>query len=270
MTRSGRFCALEEGEVRLGLGYVRGLRAEAAERIEAERALRPFASLQDFVDRTGLRRDEQRNLAEVGALNAFGLTRRSALWQVEKAGRPRGPLFRDGVRGSSGRPDGPRIAVAARPGWSSSDGLLPEMTFPERLSSDLAGTGLTVGPHPVSLYRAELVERGVRRAVDLPRLADGERVRVAGAVICRQRPGTAAGFLFLTLEDETGLVNVIVRPDLFHRERAVLVGEAVLEVDGVLQATRRPVGAGLRGAKGPGRGARHPGQELSLSRATAS
>ena len=94
VTRSGRFCTLEEGEVRLGLGYVRGLRGEAAGRIEGERALRPFASLQDFVDRTGLRRDEQRNLAEVGALNAFGLTRRSALWQVEKAGRPRGPLFR--------------------------------------------------------------------------------------------------------------------------------------------------------------------------------
>ena len=74
-------------------------------------------------------------------------------------------------------------------------------------------------------------------AADLPGLSDGARVRVAGAVICRQRPGTAAGFLFLTLEDETGLVNVIVRPDLFHRERAVLVGEAVLEVDGVLQAS---------------------------------
>ena len=76
----------------------------------------------------------------------------------------------------------------------------------------------------------------MRRAVDLARLADGERVRVAGAVICRQRPGTARGFLFLTLEDETGLVNVIVRPDLFHREHAVLVGAGVLEVDGVLQA----------------------------------
>jgi error-prone DNA polymerase len=111
------------------------------------------------------------------------------------------------------------------------------MAFPERLSSDLAGTGLTVGPHPVSLFREELLERGVRRAADLPGTADGARVRVAGAVICRQRPGTAAGFLFLTLEDETGLVNVIVRPDLFHRERAVLVGEAVLEVDGVLQAS---------------------------------
>ena len=111
------------------------------------------------------------------------------------------------------------------------------MSLPERIKSDLAGTGLTVGSHPVSLFRGALRERGILRAVDLPRLADGERVRVAGGVICRQRPGTASGFLFLTLEDETGLVNVIVRPDLFHRERAVLVGEAFLEVDGVLQAT---------------------------------
>jgi error-prone DNA polymerase len=202
--------------------YVRGLRGEAAARIETEQALRPFASLQDFVDRTGLRRDEQRNLAEVGALNALGgLTRRSALWQVEKAGRPRGAVFRD---------------VAPRDDKDDPSPLL-DMTLPERLASDLAGTGLTVGPHPVSLFRGELLERGVLRAVDLARLADGERVRVAGAVICRQRPGTAAGFLFLTLEDETGLVNVIVRPDLFHRERAVLVGEAALEVDGVLQAS---------------------------------
>ena len=169
------------------------------------------------MDRTGLRRDEQRELAEVGALNAFGLTRRSALWQVEKAGRPRGPLFARGVEPEEASP-------------------VPEMDLAERLASDLVGTGLTVGPHPVSLFREELHERGVRRADDLPGLADGERVRVAGAVICRQRPGTAKGFLFLTLEDETGLVNVIVRPDLFHRERAVLVGAAVLEVDGVLQA----------------------------------
>jgi error-prone DNA polymerase len=241
VTRSGRRCTLEEGEVRLGLGYVRGLRAEAAERIEAERALRPFASLQDFVDRTGLRRDEQRNLAEVGALNGFGLTRRSALWQVERV--PRGAVFRDvaprDLRKASGGTGG-----RAGPSSSESDDVfpdghspLPDMDFPERLASDLAGTGLTVGPHPVSLFREELFARGVRRAADLPRLADGERVRVAGAVICRQRPGTAAGFLFLTLEDETGLVNVIVRPDLFHRERAVLVGEAALEVDGVLQAS---------------------------------
>jgi error-prone DNA polymerase len=217
VTVSGAACTLEEGEVRLGLGYVRGLRHEAAERIVAERERAPFASLQDFVDRSGLRRDEQRRLAEVGALNAFGLTRRSALWQVEKAGRPRGPLFRETGSEEDASP-------------------VPEMDLAERLSSDLLGTGLTAGPHLVSLLREELRERGVRRASELPGLGDGTAVRVAGTVICRQRPGTAKGFMFLTLEDETGLVNVIVRPDLFHRERPVLTGAPVLEVDGVLQA----------------------------------
>jgi error-prone DNA polymerase len=236
VTRSDRRSTLEEGEVRLGLGYVRGLRAEAAERIVSERARRPFASLQDFVDRTGLRRDEQRSLAEVGALNAFGLTRRSALWQVERAGRPRGELFRGSEEvGLVGQEEVEDVTgdLAAH---GTTEALLVDMTLPERIASDLAGTGLTLGPHPVSFFREGLRERGVARAADLPRLADGARVRVAGGVICRQRPGTASGFLFLTLEDETGLVNVIVRPDLFHREREVLVGEAFLEVDGVLQA----------------------------------
>ena len=227
VTRSGRLCTLEEGSVRLGLGYVRGLREEAAERIEAERARAPFASLQDFVDRTGLRRDEQRDLAEAGALNAFGLTRRSALWQVEKAGRPRGPLFRD-VAPRDRDADGASCGTKARSArWLSRSGWRATSSAPAspwaRTRSRSSGRGST--------------SAGVRRAVDLPRLGDGARVRVAGAVICRQRPGTAKGFLFLTLEDETGLVNVIVRPDLFRRERAVLVGEAALEVDGVLQAS---------------------------------
>jgi error-prone DNA polymerase len=109
------------------------------------------------------------------------------------------------------------------------------MTFPERLASDIVGTGLTAGPHPMALYREELTARGVRRACELERLRHGDRVRVAGAVICRQRPGTAKGFLFLTLEDETGLANVIVRPDMFERDKAALVGSGVLEIEGVLQ-----------------------------------
>ncbi len=215
VTVSGWACAIEEGEVRLGLQYVRGLRKEAGERIAAVRADRPFVSLQDFVDRALLRRDEQRVLAEVGALNAFGLTRRSALWQVEKAGRPRGPLFEDALE-DGGSP-------------------LAEMTLPERLGRDLEGLGLTAGPHPLGLYREMLAARGVRRAVDLTRLGEGQRVRVAGPVICRQRPGSAKGFMFLTLEDETGLVNVTVRPDMFERDHAVLVSKGVLEIDGVLQ-----------------------------------
>jgi error-prone DNA polymerase len=216
VTRSAWDCSLEDDAVRLGLRYVAGLRATAGKSVMAARDASPFASLQDLADRTDLRRDELQRLAEVGALNAFGLTRRSALWQVERASRPRGPLF-DGAEAEDASP-------------------LPEMALFERLHADMAGTGVTVGRHPLHLHRAALDARGVRRACDLPALPSGGRVRVAGSVICRQRPGTAKGFLFLTLEDETGLVNIIVRPDLYLRSRDVLVAEPVLEVDGFLQS----------------------------------
>ena len=127
----------------------------------------------------------------------------------------------------------------------------PEMTLAERLDSDLRGTGLTVGPHPMALYREALAR--ARRACGRPTCRGSrtaQRVRVAGAVICRQRPGTAKGFLFLTLEDETGLVNVIVRPDLFERDHAVLV------THGRPRDRRRAAGARRHarcGPCGPGR-----------------
>jgi error-prone DNA polymerase len=216
VTRSAWDCSLEDDAVRLGLRYVAGLRAAAGKSVLTARDASPFASLQDLADRTELRRDELQRLAEVGALNAFGLTRRSALWQVERASRPRGPLF-DGTEAEDASP-------------------LPEMALFERLHADMAGTGVTVGRHPLHLHRAALDARGVVRACDLAARPSGGRVRVAGSVICRQRPGTAKGFLFLTLEDETGLVNIIVRPDLYQRSRDVLVAEPVLEVDGFLQS----------------------------------
>ena len=109
------------------------------------------------------------------------------------------------------------------------------MTDDERLQADYAGMGLTIGPHPMSLRRGELALRGVLRAVDLPHARDGRRVRIAGMVITRQRPGTAKGFVFLTLEDETGIANVIIRPDLFDRERMIVIQQPFLMVDGVLQ-----------------------------------
>jgi error-prone DNA polymerase len=105
----------------------------------------------------------------------------------------------------------------------------------ERLHADYAGTGLTIGPQPMALRRGELAMRGVLRAADLPAARDGRRVRVAGMVITRQRPGTAKGFVFLTLEDETGISNVIIRPDLFDRERTTVVRQPFLIVDGILQ-----------------------------------
>ncbi|HXE79574.1 MAG TPA: OB-fold nucleic acid binding domain-containing protein [Vicinamibacterales bacterium] len=105
----------------------------------------------------------------------------------------------------------------------------------ERMTADYAGTGLTIGRHPMAMRRAELAARGVQRAIDLPRGRNGQRVRTAGMVITRQRPGTAKGFVFLTLEDETGIANIIIRPDLFAAEKMTIVTQPFLIVDGVLQ-----------------------------------
>ena len=105
----------------------------------------------------------------------------------------------------------------------------------ERLHADYAGMGLTIGPHPMALRREQLALMGVLRASDLPQARDGRRVRVAGMVITRQRPGTAKGFVFLTLEDETGISNIIVRPDLFDRDRLTVIHQPFLMVEGVLQ-----------------------------------
>jgi error-prone DNA polymerase len=109
------------------------------------------------------------------------------------------------------------------------------MSAEERMVADYGGTGVTVGPHPMALRRRELVTLGVTPANDLKAGADGTRVRVAGSVIVRQRPGTAKGFVFLSLEDETGIANVIVTPTLFARHRWVLVAEPFLLIEGILQ-----------------------------------
>jgi error-prone DNA polymerase len=186
-----------------------------------------FASIEDLVRRASLRRDELMTLADIGALNAFTNERRSALWQVERAVRPSGELFEEGDAGSREEGIGERERFEQSP--------LPPMNDDERLQADYAGTSLTIGPHPMALRRQEMAVRGVLRASDLPQARDGRRVRVAGMVITRQRPGTAKGFVFLTLEDETGVANVIVRPDLFDRTRLVVVRQPFLLVEGILQ-----------------------------------
>ena len=109
------------------------------------------------------------------------------------------------------------------------------MTPSEALVADYEGTGLTLGPHPMAFHRARLAPLGVARAADLRGMRHGARVRVAGAVVVRQRPGTAKGFVFLNLEDESGLVNVVVPPSLFQRCRLTLVGEPFLWIEGVLE-----------------------------------
>jgi error-prone DNA polymerase len=191
-----------------------------------------YESIDDLITRTGVRRDELATLAEIGALNAFGYDRRTALWQIEKAVRPKGELFdQTDDEGTSRRGPDPGSRTTD-PGRASP---LHAMTPPERLMADYAGMSLTIGPHPLALRRAELALRGVLRASDLPHGRHGRRVRVAGAVITRQRPGTAKGFVFLTLEDETGIANVIVRPDLFSEQKRAIVAEPYLLVEGTLQ-----------------------------------
>jgi error-prone DNA polymerase len=182
-----------------------------------------FTSIEHLVQRTGLRRDELATLADIGALNAFTHERRSALWQVERVVRPAGELFQG------------ENVTAERPTPNAQGSPLEPMDEHERLRADYGGMGLTIGPHPMALRRHDLSLRGVTRASDLPTARDGRRVRVAGMVITRQRPGTAKGFVFLTLEDETGISNIIVRPDLFDRQRMTVIRQPFLLVDGVLQ-----------------------------------
>jgi error-prone DNA polymerase len=230
--------------VRLGLRYAKGLREEAARALVEARARRPFSSIDDLALRVPeLRRSELVLLAEIGALNPVAsrqslviseksadpnwrlatddrrlFHRRDALWQIERACRRPGPLLEN---------EGVIEQDAPSP--------LAQMTDEERLSADFRGTGLTVGPHPMAYHREEMHRLGVCRAGDLPRVPDGEQVRAAGSVIVRQRPGTAHGFVFLSLEDETGIANVIVTPDRFEQHRLALLSGKFLLVDGILQ-----------------------------------
>jgi error-prone DNA polymerase len=207
---------------------------------------RRFASIDDLVRRIGLRRDEVTMLAEIGALNAFGLDRRSALWQVERVIRPAGELFehQSGLEEWSAHAAAageitPRLAhyvpeIEELADLSPSSPLSP-MTPSERLIADYAGTSLTIGAHPMTFRRHELAMRGVLRAIDLSQIRTGRRVRTAGMVITRQRPGTAKGFVFLTLEDETGVANIIVRPDFYDKERATIITASFLIIEGIVQ-----------------------------------
>jgi error-prone DNA polymerase len=252
----------------MGLRYVRGLREEAARSLLLERLRAPFTSIHDLTRRVPeLRRDELTTLAEIGALNAVAsaqlpvvrktfviptpertrgaeeslpdpqsetqpaqshnskpetrnskllLHRRDALWQVEAAVHPSGPLLEQ-----TAEPDKPSP--------------LQPMNHEERLVADFHGTGLTVGPHPMAYRRQWLNAMGIRRAVELRDLPTGKRLRIGGCVITRQRPGTAKGFVFISLEDETGVANAIIRPDLFHENRLLLASERFLAIEGILQ-----------------------------------
>ena len=221
----------------LGLRYVRGLREEGAQAIVRQRNLAPFASIHDLIHRVPeLRKDELNTLGEIGALNSVSsfqfpvlssgrwkpetgnrkLHRRDALWQIERSVRHSGPLLDE-----LPEPDG---KSPLRP-------MNPE----ERLVADFRGTGLTVGPHPMAYHRERMDAIGVHKASDLAGIRDGKYLRIGGCVIARQRPGTAKGFVFLSLEDETGVANAIIMPNLFQKNRLLVTSEQFLMVEGTLQ-----------------------------------
>jgi error-prone DNA polymerase len=231
VTRSQWECTIEETSgdlvVRIGLRYVKGLRKETAQQILEQRIIQPFVSIEDLKQRVPhIQKDELRVLASIGAMNFISsktrMHRRSALWQVERSGRSAGALFEAQLRADDSEP------------FSFFSPLDP-MDDEERLVADFRGTGLTVGHHPMARHRANLNRNGVSPASRLASLRDGSVVCVAGAVIVRQRPGTAKGFVFLSLEDETGVANIIITPQLFERDHTTVVHNSFLIIEGVLQ-----------------------------------
>ena len=225
VTKSDWLCTIEDhnGEhwVRLGMNYVKGLREQPAQAIVRARLEAPFTSIQDLVNRVPeLRKDELRKLSEIGALNFITnipIHRRAALWDSELAMRPTGPLF------------------AAVPTPATSHQPLQPMSASERLNSDFHNTHLTIGAHPLRFHRERLNALGVTPANQLKSIRNGWPVRIAGCIICRQRPGTAKGLLFLSIEDETGVSNAVVMPDVFDRERATILNNSYLFIEGEMQ-----------------------------------
>ncbi|MGC8550085.1 MAG: DNA polymerase III subunit alpha [Acidobacteriaceae bacterium] len=227
--RSAWPCTLEQEldgslSLRLGLGYAKGLRRQSAEAITLARSKAgPFQSVEDLVSRVAtLNRRELTLLAQTGALNSIESIahRRDALWQVERAGKLEGPLLRNNSQAL-------QEDTLTLP--------LQKMNTEERLVADYAGTGLTVGKHPMAYRRNALRQHNILTAHELHTRSHGEYVRTAGCVIARQRPGTAKGFVFLSLEDETGIANIIVTPALFERERLTVTRSKFLLAEGPLQ-----------------------------------
>jgi error-prone DNA polymerase len=208
-------CAINpDDSLRLGLRVVKSLNASHAQHLLEERRRAPFTSLTDLKQRVPLHKDELRTLAKIGALNCFARHRRDALWEAEAA------VYQDDLF---------VLNDAAPPSPSP----LPAMNYAERIQADFSGMNLTTGQHPMALLRSRLPH--VCPANRLAQAESGGRICIAGNVICRQRPGTAKGFVFISLEDETGISNAIVAPPLFEANRLLITEERFLLIEGRLQ-----------------------------------
>ena len=233
---------IADDTIRLGFCVVNGLQREHADDFLRDRKERPFSSLEDFRKRAVLlTKDELRRLANLGALNCFAEHRRAAMWKMEET--PHDDLLTEAghPERKSRDPDEVTLKLSRRDPSTfarddeSENSPLPRMTLPERVRADYEVMDLTTGPHPMKLVRAQLPD--IWRAIDLAQAKHGSIVRIAGNVICRQRPGTAKGFVFISLEDETGVSNAIVTPDLFEETRLLVTEEPFLVIEGEVQNT---------------------------------
>jgi error-prone DNA polymerase len=243
MKSDWRCSVVDDNTFRLGLCVTNGLRQEHSKELVRQRQDRQFGSLEDFKRRVPLTKDEVRTLAELGALNCFAEHRRAAMWEVEKTlhddlltynrchpERSEGPHPRSFDRAADQECSTTLREVSRS---ARDDSPLTRMTLPERVRADYETMNLTTGPHPMKLLRESLPN--IWRAIDLVHARHGSTIQIAGNVICRQRPGTAKGFVFISLEDETGVSNTIVEPDLFERFRLVITEEAFLLIRGEVQ-----------------------------------
>ena len=220
VARSQAVCAMEDGAVRVGLGYVREVRRDAAARLVDQReADGPFRDIADLAARSELRREQLAQLVRAGACDVFERPRRAMLWELGVLARPRA-----GARGTQ-----LALPIPAAPAPP-----LPELTRFERTITDYETTGLSTGWHLVTLVRPGLPP-GVVTAAQLREIPHGTDVLVAGLVVARQRPATAGGIVFLLLEDETGMVNCIVRPPVYERHRAVVRADPLVMAWGRLE-----------------------------------
>jgi error-prone DNA polymerase len=217
-------CILEEGKgegslpLRLGLRMVKGLAEKLAESIVAARARAPFASVEDAWRRSGVPVAALEKLANADAFHSLGLTRRQALWQVRGLGERSLPLFA-AIEGDVGRePD-----VGLRP-----------MTEGREVVEDYSAIKLSLRAHPLAFLRPELDRMGIRRCADLAKVKDGAKIVVAGLVLIRQRPGKG-NVTFITIEDESGIANVIVWQRKFEEQRRIVMSAAMLAVCGTVQ-----------------------------------
>jgi error-prone DNA polymerase len=223
--------------VRLGLKYVNGLREETGVRAQSERKRLSFRSIADFTARVAPDKRELNALAYAGAFAVFEMTRREALWQAAAVERDTGSLLA-GAEPSVGSGSSPPPFFDMEEGKGAGVALasqLPVMSEIEETLADYSATTVTIGPHVMAHLRQRLKSNGILSAIELADAPNGSWAKAAGVVIVRQRPGTAKGLLFLTLEDETGIANAMVTPELFHANRNVLHRAQMLIVEGPLQ-----------------------------------